>query len=121
MPVLRAPSTPTHTAGGNRFTALANPSNGSHQTSLWRVVIPEGDRSPVHQLTREEVLLILAGSAEVQLEGDHTVGPGDVIVVPAHVDFAIAATSDVEALCCLPVGGQAVVPGGPPFTPPWAQ
>jgi len=123
MPVLRSPESPTHAVGDNRFTALANPSNGARETSVWRVTVPAGSASPVHRLTREEVFVILSGRAAVTLDGEHTVGPGDVIVVPPDVDFALAIPDDapLEALCCLPVGGQAVLPGQPPFTPPWAQ
>jgi hypothetical protein len=31
------------------------------------------------------------------------------------------ASESAEVLCCLPVGGQARIAGGPSFTPPWAE
>jgi mannose-6-phosphate isomerase-like protein (cupin superfamily) len=50
-------------------------------------------------------------------------GPGDAVVVPVDTPFAIAAVGDqpLRALCCMPVGGQAQLAEGEPFTPPWAR
>ena len=54
---------------------------------------------------------------------EHRVREGDALVVPAGVEFAVAAAGPepFRAVVCLPVGGQAVLPGGEPFTPPWAS
>jgi quercetin dioxygenase-like cupin family protein len=121
MPVLPAPAGPTHDLGGTRFTSLATPSRGSTETAVWRVQIDAGQPALPHRLTREETFVVLAGEAAVELGGQRrTARPGDAIVVPADVDFAIEAPSGtVELLCCMPVGGQAVTADGT-FTPPWA-
>lgn len=66
---------------------------------------------------------MLAGRAAVRIgDRDQEAGVGDAIVVPAGVPFGLASAGDepLRALCCLPVGGQARMPGGEPFTPPWA-
>jgi quercetin dioxygenase-like cupin family protein len=123
MAVLCAPEEPTHEIPGASFTALATPSRGSAETSVWRVEIAPGAPGQPHRLTREEVFVILEGVAEVRLgNAVSRADPGDAIVVPAGVDFAIApaGTAPLRALCCLPVGGQAVLADGEPFTPPWA-
>jgi mannose-6-phosphate isomerase-like protein (cupin superfamily) len=123
MPVLTAPPTPTHDIGGARFTSLATPANGSTDTSVWLVEVDPGTPATPHELTREEVFVVLAGRAAVRIGDLHQqAGVGDAIVVPAGVPFALAAAGDepLRALCCLPVGGQARMPGGEPFTPPWA-
>ena len=124
MAVVHAPPTPTHELGGARFTSLATPSRGSSDTSVWRVEIAPGTPGTPHQLTREEVFVVLAGRAAVRL-GDtvSSAGPGDAIVVPPGVLFALSPEGDeaLHALCCLPVGGQGQLAGGEPFTPPWAQ
>ena len=123
MPVLTAPSTPTHDIGGARFTSLATPTSGSTDTSVWVVEIDACTPATPHELTREEVFVVLAGRAAVRIgDRDHEAGVGDAIVVPAGVSFALAAAGDepLRALCSLPVGGQARMPGGEPFTPPWA-
>ena len=124
MTVLPAPATHTHELPGARFTSLATPSRGSTDTSVWLVELEPGHPSQPHRLTREEVFVVLAGRAEVQLDGAvSTAGTGDAIVVPAGVPFALAADGEepLRALCCLPVGGQGRLGEGEPFTPPWAQ
>ena len=123
MAVLPAPPAPTHELGGARFTSLATPSRGSCDTSVWLVEITPGTPPTPHRLTREEVFVVLAGRARVQLDGDVTVAEvGDAIVVPAGVPFALAPDGGepFRALCCLPVGGQGQLEDGEPFTPPWA-
>lgn len=124
MPVLAAPSAPTHELAGARFTALATPSRGSTDTSVWQVEIDPGTPATPHSVTREEVFVVLEGTARVRLgESEQLAGPGAAIVVPAGVPFALAAAGPVplRAMCLLPVGGQAQLPGGEPFTPPWAR
>jgi mannose-6-phosphate isomerase-like protein (cupin superfamily) len=124
MAVIPAPGAPTHELGGARFTALATPSRGSTDTSVWSVEITPGTLGAPHRLTREEVFVVLDGRAEVLLDGVRsTAGPGDAVVVPAGVPFALTAVgrTPLRALCCLPVGGQAQVGEDAPFTPPWAR
>lgn len=42
MAVLAGPATPTHDIGGARFTALATPTRGSTDTSVWLVEVDPG-------------------------------------------------------------------------------
>jgi quercetin dioxygenase-like cupin family protein len=124
MAVVPAPAVPTHEVGNARFTSLATPSRGSTETSVWTVEIAPGSPGLPHRITREEVFVVLAGTAEVGLAGDTSLaGPGDAIVVPAGTTFTLAAAGDepLRALCVLPVGGQAQHGDGEPFTPPWAR
>jgi quercetin dioxygenase-like cupin family protein len=124
MPVIAAPPAPTHELPGVRFTSLATPSRGSTDTSVWWVEIDPATPAATHRVTREEVFVVLAGTARVRLAGiDHVAGPGASIVVPPGVPFELAAEGDepMRALCVLPLGGQAQMPGGEPFTPPWAR
>src|SRR6476661_7700650 len=99
MSVLTAPTAPTHELPGARFTSLATPSLGTTETAVWTVEILPGTDAALHEVTREEIFVGLAG-----------------------VEFSIAAAGPApfRALVCLPVGGQAVMGGGEPFTPPWA-
>lgn len=123
MPVLPAPTAPTHDIGGARFTSLATPTSGSTDTSVWLVEIDAGTPATPHELTREEVFVVLSGRAAVRIgDRDQEAAAGDAIVVPSGVPFALApvGAEPLRALCCLPVGGQARLPGGEPFTPPWA-
>jgi quercetin dioxygenase-like cupin family protein len=124
MPVITAPPSPTHEVGGTKFTSLATPSLGSARTSVWQVEIPAGEAPTPHELTDEEIFVVLEGAAAVTIDGlASAAGVGDTIVVPAGVPFVLAnaGAQPLRLLCCLPVGGQAVLPGGEPFTPPWAM
>lgn len=124
MPVLTAPAAPTHEVGGARFTSLATPSRGATDTCVWKVEILPGNPAVPHSLTREEVFVVLEGTASVRLAGDASQArAGDAIVVPAGVDFELANASSepLRLLCCLPVGGQARLADGAAFTPPWAE
>jgi mannose-6-phosphate isomerase-like protein (cupin superfamily) len=124
MAVLRAPMTPTHDLGGARFTSLATPSRGSVDTSVWQVEIAPATPAVPHTLTREEVFVVLAGTADVRLGDERSIArPGDAIVVPADTTFALANAGDVplRALCCLPVGGAGRLADGSVFVPPWAE
>jgi mannose-6-phosphate isomerase-like protein (cupin superfamily) len=92
--------------------------------AVWRVDIAPGTPATPHSLTREEVFVVLDGQASVEIDGVcASAGPGDAIVVPAEVEFALSNEQDqpLRLLCCLPVGGQGRIAGGDPFTPPWAQ
>jgi mannose-6-phosphate isomerase-like protein (cupin superfamily) len=123
MPVIAAPSSPTHEVGGTKFTSLATPSLGCARTSIWQVEIPAGEEPTPHELTDEEIFVVLEGAAAVTIDGEvSAAGVGDAVVVPAGVLFVLANAGEqaLRLLCCQPVGGQAVLPGGEPFTPPWA-
>src|SRR5689334_23803477 len=104
MPVLPAPAAPTHDLGGARFTSLATPTSGSTDTSVWLVEIDGGTPATPHELTREEVFVVLAGRAAVRLcDRDQGAGVGDAMVGPAGVAFGLAAAGDepLRVLRCL--------------------
>lgn len=123
MPVITAPSEPTHQVGDTTFRSLATPSRGSQRTSVWEVSVPTGETPTPHRVMDEEVFVVLEGAAEVEFDGRREqAGAGDAIVVPPGVDFSLgnAGAGPLRLLCCLPVGGQTCLPDGDPFTPPWA-
>jgi mannose-6-phosphate isomerase-like protein (cupin superfamily) len=124
MPVLPAPSSPTHSLPGALFTSLATPQRGSNDTSVWRVEIAPGTPATPHELTREEVFVVLSGRALVRLGNEEReASVGDAIVVPRDTPFELSAGGDepLLALCCMPVGGEARLADGTTFTPPWAR
>ena len=124
MPVLSAPGSPTHALPGATFTSLASPARGSISTSVCRVAIAPGTPATPHEVTREEIFVILSGRASVRIgEERHEAAPGDAIVIPPDTCFEISSTGDdaLEALCCLPVGGRARLADGTTFVPPWAE
>jgi quercetin dioxygenase-like cupin family protein len=123
MPVIAAPTQPTHEAGPNKFTSLATPSRGSTETSVWQVVIPPNTEPNPHSVSREEVFVVQAGRARVSLDGVEAIAEtGDAIVLPSGVMFELhnAGNDDLRLLCCMPVGGEATLANGTTFPPPWS-
>ncbi len=123
MPVL-TPAAELSPFPGTRFTPLAAPSRGSTTSSVWTVAIDPGPLGQTHQLTVEEVFVVLEGTATVVLgEESATAAAGDAVVVPPDTDFALGSADDVPVrlLCVLPVGGRARTSDGAVFVPPWAQ
>jgi mannose-6-phosphate isomerase-like protein (cupin superfamily) len=124
MPICSATLASTHELPGTRFTELINPRVGARDTCVSRVEIAPGTPATPHEVTREEVFVILSGRARVTIDGvDGEAKAGDAVLVPANTLFAISNAGDqpLAAICCLPVGGQARLPGQDAFTPPWAQ
>jgi mannose-6-phosphate isomerase-like protein (cupin superfamily) len=107
--------------GGTRFTAGVAVAWGS-ETAVWQVEILPGTPPTPHSMTREEVFVVLEGTASVLMGGAaETAHAGDAILVPADVSFDLANAGDgpLRLLACLPVGGLACLPDGEVFAPPW--
>lgn len=125
MPVIAASSTTSHALHGAVFTTLASPSLGSTETSVWRVVLDPGVPPAEHTVTREEIFVNVRGGGIATLDGEqHSLSAGATLVLPAGVRFSLEAqgAEAMEAIVCLPVGGQArMSAGGDAFTPPWAR
>jgi mannose-6-phosphate isomerase-like protein (cupin superfamily) len=124
VPVLSAPERPTHSLPGTSFTSLATPSRGSSDLSLWTVEIAPGTPATPHSLTREEVFVVLAGTASVVLDDVAALAQtGDAIVVPAGVAFSLSndGPGSLRLVCCMAAGGQARLADGSLFTPPWSK
>src|SRR5262245_50162039 len=124
MPRLPAPLAPTHTVEAAQLTSLATPTRGSSDTSVWRVELAPGHPATPHELTREEVFVVLSGRARVRLGDEmNEAVPGDAIVVPPNTPFQIdvAGSEPLHAICCMPVGGEARLADGTTFPPPWSR
>ena len=123
MPVIDSSAQVQHDLHGARFQTLANPSLGSQETSVWRVMLRPGTPGVPHRVTREEIFVVLAGSATATLDGiAHPLSAGSTLVLPARVELSLETGAEpLEAIVCLPVGGQGIIGNGEPFTPPWAE
>jgi quercetin dioxygenase-like cupin family protein len=123
MALIPAAAAPQFNIPGVTFTGLAAPSRGAADTAVWRISLAPGSSGATHQLTREEIFVCLSGHASVRLGADVLpLSPGDTLIVPPHTDFGLDNPGDTpfEAVAIFPVGGQAILPGQPAFTPPWA-
>jgi len=123
MPFIASTDAPTFDMHGASFTGLASPARGATETAVWIVTLFPGTPATPHQLTREEVLVGLEGHAVATI-GDraYALTAGSAVVVPPHTNFSIsnAGATPFRAVAVLPVGGQALLAGQAPFTPPWA-
>ncbi len=124
MPVIKSSAAPAFALPFLSVTGLAAPSRGARETCVWRLALAPGAPGTVHAVDREEIFVALAGHATATL-GDESLslGPGDALIVPAGQSFALAnpGVEPFEAIAVLPVGGQAMLPAGQAFTPPWAE
>jgi quercetin dioxygenase-like cupin family protein len=122
MPVIRPQDHISHEIPGARFETLASPSLGSEETSVWRLRLEPHTPGVPHRVTREEIFVVIDGSATASLDGAALpLEAGSSFVLPPDVEFALATGADrFEAIVCMPVGGQGRLGEGEPFTPPWA-
>lgn len=123
MSIVTVKDAPRFEAGGGTvITGLAAPSRGARDIAAWRVRLVADHPTPTHSVTREETFVVLRGSITARFaEHDETAGEGDALIIPADTEFSLVALDGAaEAICVLPVGGQAVTADGA-FTPPWAQ
>lgn len=103
----------TTTTPNAAMASLATPSAGSTELASWRVRMADGASGPEHVIDREQVWMPVAGSMTVTVDGETgTVGTGQAVVLPAGVPRQVSATDGpVEALVCMPAGGQVTSPG----------
>jgi quercetin dioxygenase-like cupin family protein len=123
MPVIRNTNIKKYDIPTAQFATYAAPSLGSKETAVWRIALKAKSEGLTHQLTREEIILAIDGSAIADIDGErHVVSAGETLIIPAYVDFALSNPNEAgfAAIAIFPVGGQAVVGKDVPFTPPWA-
>ena len=122
MPVVTPQDAPTFDAGGATITGLASPSRGAGDTAVWRVRFLPDRPSPTHSLSHEEVFAVLDGAVTACFaDREETAEAGGALIVPAGEEFSLVARgASAEAVCVLPVGGEAFIDGAT-ITPPWAE
>lgn len=122
MHLIKSGSAPAFEIPGLSVIGLAAPSRGASETCVWRITIPPGTPATPHSISREEIFVALSGEAHVELDGrPQALTAGDALVVPAGETFSLSnpGAEPFIALAMVPVGGQAVLPGGECFSPPW--
>jgi len=88
---------------------LAGPRDGLRDLEVWMQTIAPGAGTPVHRHDCEEVIVVLRGSGEHEVDGRvETFGPGSTIVVPRDAVHRITNTGAdemfvVAALAAAPV------------------
>ncbi len=120
--LIKSSTAPTFEIPGLSVVGLAAPSRGASETCVWRITLAPGTPATPHALDREEIFVALSGQARLEVGDQHHVfASGDALVVPAGETLMLSnpGAEPFTALAVLPVGGQAVFPGGERFSPPW--
>ncbi|HEX7929126.1 MAG TPA: cupin domain-containing protein, partial [bacterium] len=105
MPIIRKRDTQSFQIPGLTVRRFASPQGGSKETSVWQISLAAGAPGLPHTVTREEIFVATAGAAQATIEGKtQALGPGDVLIVPAGVEFTLANRADVpfEAFVAFP-------------------
>jgi len=95
------------------MTTLASPTLGAtRELVLWRVRMEAGAAGPEHAFDSEQVWTVVAGAANVTVDGD-------TIVLPAGATRHIVANGPLEALVAGRAGARVTAAGHDGVTPPW--
>jgi quercetin dioxygenase-like cupin family protein len=122
MPSIPAKPARQFTLPGITFTALVSPSVGSRETSVWQIEIAPGTPGAKHQLTREEIIVVLSGKAMAMLNGEAVeITQGSAVAVPPDTDFSLTNPFEeaFRAMAMIPAGAEARMADGAAFAPPW--
>jgi len=105
------------------MTTLASPTQGpTGGISLWKIAMRAGQRGPLHVIDSEQVWHVLAGEADVEVDGEvHRVRAGDAVVLPAGTVRVVASVTAAEFIACGQGDAIASVVGEdtPRGTPAW--
>ncbi len=124
MSIRRRGEAVVHRLHGSAFHSYVAPSVGSAELCAWRLEVAGGTVGVRHRVSREEVILVLAGRLQVQLGGvTEEVAAGDVLRVPVGVEFGVdnASAETAEAWVTTSVGMEGTLPDGSVISPPWVR
>ncbi|MQY28830.1 cupin domain-containing protein [Nocardia aurantia] len=124
MPVIHAADAEVHAMHNATFTSYVRPSTGSKEICLWRLEVEPGTVGQGHRVLREEVFLMLSGTAELTVDDETTtLVAGDAAVVPAGSVLRVdnPSTTPAAFAVVVPVGFSAELADGTPITPRWVS
>ena len=98
MVVIRSAETTAHELHGSRFTSYAAPATGSGELCVWRVDVAANTPGTTHTVSREEVLVLVAGNLRAVIDDDaQELATGDAVIVPAGSTFRLDNASEEVA------------------------
>jgi quercetin dioxygenase-like cupin family protein len=109
----RAADIPKRQFTGYDIRFLVTPETGAVETMVVRGRISAGFGNRPHFHDREEILVVLSGTARYEL-GDESgeVSDGDVIVVPLGVIHGLVSISDLDMISARPAATRSFAPDG---------
>lgn len=124
MPAIRLEDARVTSTPNATMHTYAGPTTGGTGVAVWRTELPAGSSGPLHAISRDHVLVVLAGAVHVETEeGSSLLGVGDGFLLPAGVQRRITNPDpDVVAvtLTAATAGSTARVGDGDPVPVPWA-
>jgi quercetin dioxygenase-like cupin family protein len=124
MPVFETTDCRSHAMHGAEFHSYVAPSRGSAQLCAWRVDVEPGTAGVEHEVSDEEVFLVLAGSPVLTLDGtSRRMSSGSVALAKAGSTVKLDNLSNEPAeLWVTTVAGlTATTADGSVIAPPWAE
>jgi quercetin dioxygenase-like cupin family protein len=125
MSHLLSASAQSYDLQGVTFNSFISSQTGATQLAAWRADFPPATSGAAHTMTEEEVLHVLAGALDVEIDDERfTAQAGDAILVPAGARFRLSnsTTAPAQAWVTTRLGMTAVMHGsGQHVVPPWAQ
>ncbi|QKT09229.1 cupin domain-containing protein [Gordonia sp. X0973] len=121
---LTSTSAPTYDLHGVTFSSYAASRSGASSLAAWRADFPPHTPGAAHSMTAEEVVAVLDGQLDVEVDDDRfTAAAGDAVLVPAGTRFRISNNSPASARAWVTttLGMNAVMGDDQRIAPPWAQ
>ena len=122
MTVVAAAERRTSTTPNGAMTTLASPTLGAAGASLWLVEMHPDAVGPAHAFDSEVLWAVTAGSAVLDLDGEHhALAAGDTAVLPAGVLRRFTAGPDGFSAVATTAGPGEVTrdDGTSAGVPPW--
>lgn len=113
----------TVTLPGIAHQTLAGPRDGLKAMEMWSQTISPGAETPMHRHACEEIIFVISGRGECEIEGDlRSFNDGATLIIPPDAVHRIANTGPSEmrlvaALSAAPVRVHA--PDGTRIPLPW--
>jgi len=125
MPHLTSSSARSFHVHGVDFRSYVTTAAGAAQLGAWRAEFPPRTIGHAHRMTCEEVLYLLKGHLEVEVDAEQfTAHAGDAVLVPAQALFRVSNSTDEPAAAWVTtsLGMTAIMDSdGQRLAPPWAQ
>lgn len=91
--------------------------------AVWRTTTQPGSAGPVHEIDREQIVVVVEGTLSVTIDGTTVVAePGDAVLLPAGAVRQLRndGNDHVVTLTCAVPGGRARVGAAEPVSVPWS-
>jgi quercetin dioxygenase-like cupin family protein len=113
--LIRAAEIPQLDRGGVVMSPLATPAQQATEVLVLRGAVPPGLEFPAHSHDRQEVLLVVRGSARATIgDEEHRIDAGDVLLIPGGAvhGFVPLGEETLEAIGITPAGTRTFLPDG---------